>query len=37
MERIFGETEKYLKAQILKRDELKKKLGDRWRAYERDR
>lgn len=29
---FFGETEKYLKAQILKRDELKKKLGDRWRA-----
>lgn len=29
---FFGETEKYLKAQILKRDELKKRLGDRWRA-----
>lgn len=29
---FFGETERFLKAQLLKRDNLKKKLGDRWRS-----
>jgi len=31
---FFGETEIYLKSQIIKRNELKKQLGNRWRAKE---